>query len=82
MQELMYFQVNIVSADALEPAGANTDLTNVSICCFDCGIKRVKSLDLFDNFIAASDENFMFMEKVSQLQPWIVQICIIKSHNW
>ena len=40
MQGLMYLQVSIVSADALEPTGlrhlsANTDLTNVSICSFE-----------------------------------------------
>ena len=48
----MYLQVNIVSADALELAGpghlsANTDLVNISICCFDCGIIRVKSFGSF-----------------------------------
>ena len=52
MQGLMYLQVSIVSADALEPAGlkhlsANTDLTNVSICCFDCDSKRVNSFRSF-----------------------------------
>ena len=52
MQKLMYLQVNIVSADALELAGpghlsANTDLVNISIYYFDCGIIRVKSFGSF-----------------------------------
>ena len=42
----MYFQVIIVSAGALEPAGprhlnTNTDLTNVSLCYFDYGIAGI-----------------------------------------
>ena len=43
---LMYFQVIIVSADALEPAGprhlnTNTDLTNISLCYYIPHIRRI-----------------------------------------
>ena len=50
---------------------ANTDLTNVSICYFDCGIIKVKSFGFFlTTFSAASDEIFMFIEEDSELQPF------------
>ena len=54
MQGLMYLHVSIVSADALELAWSIWVLTqallDISICCFDCGTKSVKFLELFDNF--------------------------------